>query len=157
MTWNRAFICFSWSNRLCVCVCVCERERERVNRWNYPCNSAWRPMRYWDIEAPTFSRKSAHRWRWGCQPYAPAGCSLPPGRFLVLISVSSWLHYKAIARLQVIAQLKNPMTSTEIDLPACSTHTVPQPNTLQCAPWCGRLKYSTLHEGDGIRLSICIY
>jgi hypothetical protein len=25
----------------------------------------------WDVEIPTFSRKSAHRWRWGCQPYAP--------------------------------------------------------------------------------------
>jgi hypothetical protein len=26
----------------------------------------------WDVEAPTFSRQSGHRWRWGCQPYAPA-------------------------------------------------------------------------------------
>jgi hypothetical protein len=25
----------------------------------------------WDVEAPTFSIQSAHRWRWGCQPYAP--------------------------------------------------------------------------------------
>jgi hypothetical protein len=24
-----------------------------------------------DVEAPTFSRQSAHRWRRGCQPYAP--------------------------------------------------------------------------------------
>jgi hypothetical protein len=24
----------------------------------------------WDVEAPTFSLQSAHRWRWGCQPHA---------------------------------------------------------------------------------------
>jgi hypothetical protein len=26
----------------------------------------------WDDEAPTFSRQSANRWRWGCQAYPPA-------------------------------------------------------------------------------------
>jgi hypothetical protein len=25
-----------------------------------------------NVEAPTYCRQSAHRWRWGCQPYAPA-------------------------------------------------------------------------------------
>jgi hypothetical protein len=25
-----------------------------------------------DVEAPTFSRQSAYRWRWRYQPYAPA-------------------------------------------------------------------------------------
>jgi hypothetical protein len=30
------------------------------------------PIGLWDVEAPTFSRQSAHRWRWGCQPYALA-------------------------------------------------------------------------------------
>jgi hypothetical protein len=39
---------------------------------SYPCNRPWRPMGPWDVEAPTFCRQSAHRWRWGCQPYAPA-------------------------------------------------------------------------------------
>jgi hypothetical protein len=29
-------------------------------------------IRLRDVEAPTFSTKSAHRWRWGCQPHAPA-------------------------------------------------------------------------------------
>jgi hypothetical protein len=36
------------------------------------CNRPWRPIGLWDVEAPTFSRQSAHRWRWGCQPHAPA-------------------------------------------------------------------------------------
>jgi hypothetical protein len=39
---------------------------------NYPCNRPCRPIGLGDVEAPTFSRQSAHRWRWGCQPYAPA-------------------------------------------------------------------------------------
>jgi hypothetical protein len=26
---------------------------------------------FWVIEAFTFSRQSAHRWQWGCQPYRP--------------------------------------------------------------------------------------
>jgi hypothetical protein len=40
------------------------------------CNRPWRPIAVWDVEAPTFSRQSAHRWRWGCQPYAPAALYL---------------------------------------------------------------------------------
>jgi hypothetical protein len=43
-----------------------------VKRWRYPRNRPWRPIGLWDVEAPTFSRQSAHRWRWSCQTYAPA-------------------------------------------------------------------------------------
>jgi hypothetical protein len=32
---------------------------------SYLCNRPWRPIGLWDVEAPTFSRQSAHRWRWG--------------------------------------------------------------------------------------------
>jgi hypothetical protein len=39
---------------------------------SYPCNRPWRPIRLLDVEAPTFSRKLAHRWQWDCQPQAPA-------------------------------------------------------------------------------------
>jgi hypothetical protein len=42
----------------------------KTRRQSYPCNRPRRPMGLWDIEAPTFSRQSVHRWRWGCQPYA---------------------------------------------------------------------------------------
>jgi hypothetical protein len=38
---------------------------------SYPCNRPWRPLGLWDVEAPIFSRQSAHRW-WGCQTYALA-------------------------------------------------------------------------------------
>jgi hypothetical protein len=33
--------------------------------WSYPCNRPRRPIGLWDVEAVTFSRQSAHRWRWG--------------------------------------------------------------------------------------------
>jgi hypothetical protein len=34
--------------------------------------SLGRPTASWDVEAPTFSRQSAHRRRWGCQLNVPA-------------------------------------------------------------------------------------
>jgi hypothetical protein len=54
---------------------------------SYLCNRLWRLIGLWDVKARTISRQSAHRWRWGCQPYALA--AFTPGRFLVLISVKS--------------------------------------------------------------------
>jgi hypothetical protein len=47
---------------------IFSKEERRLK--NYSCNRPWRPAGLWDVEASTFSRKSAHRWRWGCQPYA---------------------------------------------------------------------------------------
>jgi hypothetical protein len=76
-----------------------------------------------------FSRQSAHRWLWG-QPYAPAAL-YPPGRFLVLISLRSWVYPKAIVWLEGLGQLKkiHLIGTRTRDLPACSI--VPQPTTLQ--------------------------
>jgi hypothetical protein len=48
-----------------------------------PVKGPWRAIGLWDVEAPTFSRQSAHRWRWGCQPYAPAAL-YPPGRMTIV-------------------------------------------------------------------------
>jgi hypothetical protein len=86
--------------------------------------SPWRPIGLWDVEAPTFSRQSAHRLvvRLSalrvCRP-------LPSGRFLVLISVNDWTGPRAVARMEGKIQWhreSNPRTS------ACSI--VPQPTTL---------------------------
>jgi hypothetical protein len=96
---------------------------------SYPYNRPWRPIRLWDVEGPTLYRQSAHRWRWDCQPYAP----LPPGKFLVLISVRGWVNPRAIVRLEGLCKLEkiNDLIGTR-DLPACSI--VPQLTTLPRAP-----------------------
>jgi hypothetical protein len=89
---------------------------QRPIKLSYLYNRPWRPVGLWDVEAPTFSRESAHRCRWGCQPY---GHPLPPGRFLVLISVRGWVDLRVIVRLEGLGQLKNSMTSSWLE-PATS-------------------------------------
>jgi hypothetical protein len=55
-------------------VWICKHMRRKVKKSKaIPRNRPWGPIRLWDVESPTFSRQSAHRWRWSCQPYAPAG------------------------------------------------------------------------------------
>jgi hypothetical protein len=44
-----------------------------------------------------------------------AGRPLPPGRFLVLISVRGWVDPSVIMRLQGLGQLRNPITSSGIE------------------------------------------
>jgi hypothetical protein len=44
---------------------------------SYPRNRPWRPIGLWDVEDPTLCRQSAHRWRQGCQPCAPAALYFP--------------------------------------------------------------------------------
>jgi hypothetical protein len=87
---------------------------KKVKKVKLSRNRPWRPIGLWDVEAPTFSRQSAHRWRWGCQPHAPA--ALYPQE-------DSWYSFlleaestpEAIVRLEGLGQLKNPMTSSEIE------------------------------------------
>jgi hypothetical protein len=86
--------------------CVsCEVKKKKKKR--YPYNRPWRPIGLWDVEAPTFSRQSAHRWRWSCQLYVPVTL-YPPGRFLVLISFRGWVDASTIVRLEWLGKLKDP-------------------------------------------------
>jgi hypothetical protein len=55
---------------------------------SYACNRSWRPIGLWDVEDPTLSRQSAHRWWWGWQPYAPVTLYSQQLFFLFLVRIS---------------------------------------------------------------------
>jgi hypothetical protein len=56
-----------------------------------------------DVEDPTFSRQSAHRWLLGCHPYAPAALYLQK-YLLVFISVRGWVNSWAIVWLENVVE-----------------------------------------------------
>jgi hypothetical protein len=69
-----------------------------------------------------------------------AGRFLPPGKFLVLISVRGWVDLRAMVRLEGLNKLqKSTSSGTRTgDLPACSI--VPQPTMLPRAEICSSKK-----------------
>jgi hypothetical protein len=69
-------------------------------------NRPWRPRRLWNVEALTFSRQSAHRWRWGCQPYAPAALYLQEDSWYSFL-LRGWVDPRAIVRLKGLACLSS--------------------------------------------------
>jgi hypothetical protein len=85
----------------------------------------------WDVKDPTFSRQSAHRWRRGCQPYAPTALYSPETLF-----VCFWYSFlleaertaEPSAARGIIEKLKKLICfigSRTRDLSACTI--VPQP------------------------------
>jgi hypothetical protein len=51
------------------------------------------------LEAPTIPRQSAHRWRWGCQPYAPAALySQEDPWYSFLLEAESWRRIRSIEK-----------------------------------------------------------
>jgi hypothetical protein len=78
-------------------------------------------------------RHSAHRWRQGCQPYAPAAFYPQENSWY---SVRDWVDPRAIVQLEGLGKLKKSTSygTWTGDLPACGT--VPQPTTLPRALFC---------------------
>jgi hypothetical protein len=56
-------------------------------------NRPWRPIGLWDVDAPTFSRQSARRWRWGCQPYAPAALHRQEDSWYSFLLEADWTRW----------------------------------------------------------------
>jgi hypothetical protein len=69
-----------------------------IKKWSFPCKRPLRPIRLWDVEDPTFSRRPVHKWWQGCQPYV-----MP---ILVLISVRISVYPWAIVQLDGWGKLK---------------------------------------------------
>jgi hypothetical protein len=88
----------------------------------------WSSIGLWDVEAPTFTVGSEMAVRLSdlC-----TGRPLPPGKFLILISVRDSVHPKAIARLERSSDLIKNETS---DIPTYSK--VPKLSTIPRAALC---------------------
>jgi hypothetical protein len=81
----------------------------------------WRPIRLWDVEPPTFSRQSAHRWRWGSQPYAPAALHPQEDSWYSLLRGSESTAGPCADRNIRSTEKSNGLIENRThDLPACS-------------------------------------
>jgi hypothetical protein len=61
-------------------------------KWSYPRNRLWRPVGLCDVEDPTLSSQSAHRWRQDCQHCAPAALYSPETLLLLYFCYSFLLE-----------------------------------------------------------------
>jgi hypothetical protein len=115
--------------------CPSTLKMETKKRWSYPCNRPWRPTGLWDVKASTVCRQSQMAVRLSA---LQASCTLPPGRFPVLISIRGWVDLRALVRREGLCQLKNPLTSSGI-----------KPTTFQFVAYClSQLCYCVSPDGD---------
>jgi hypothetical protein len=84
---------------------------------SYPCKRPWKPIGLRNVQAPTFFRRSTHKWRQGCQPYSPvAHYTQNNCWYLFLLDVDS-----SPVRLERWGQLKKQPTTCSADEPATFT------------------------------------
>jgi hypothetical protein len=87
---------------------------------SYTCNRPRRPVGFRAVEASTFSRQSAHRWRWECQPYAPASLYPQEDSWYSFLSLS-WLQgHSAAWRIRSIEIFNDHIGNQTRNLWACS-------------------------------------
>jgi hypothetical protein len=93
----------------------------------------WRPFRIARNWGSHIYKHSAHRWRQGCQPYAPAAI-YPQEDSWYLFLLRSWVDPRTVVQLEELGKVKQSTSSGSRtgDLPAFSI--VPQPTTLPRAP-----------------------
>jgi hypothetical protein len=79
---------------------------DEITRDHHSCNRPWRPTGLSDVEAPTISGQSAHRRRWGCQPYAPAALH-PQEDYWYSFLLRGWVDPRATVWLEGLDKLQN--------------------------------------------------
>jgi hypothetical protein len=100
---------------------------------NLPVQEAVEARKVVRCQSPTFCRRSTHRWRSGCQPYAPAALytkedpwySFPP-------EAESTQGHRAAGRIKSTEKSNDGTGNRPRDLPVCSI--VPQPTMLPRGP-----------------------
>jgi hypothetical protein len=95
------------------------------------------PIGLSDVEDPTFSRQSVHRWRRGCQPYAPAALYPPPPQRQIpgiqfCYRLSQHRGHSAAGTIRSTDKLTDLIGIQTHNLPTCSM--VPELATLRSAP-----------------------
>jgi hypothetical protein len=80
------------------------------NTWAKPKLSPQQALGAHDVEDPTLSRQSAHRWRWVCQPCAPAAFCSPETLVLYFwysfLSKAEWNPgCSAVERIRLIEKI----------------------------------------------------
>jgi hypothetical protein len=97
----------------------CIRLHGVVLDWKYPCNRPWRPIGLWEVEDPTFSRQSTHRW--GdvviLTRRSPLYPPPPQENFWYFFYVRGWINPRAISAAGRIRS-----TEKSIDLTGIRTH-----------------------------------
>jgi hypothetical protein len=86
-----------------------------------PCKKPWRPTGLWDVEASAFSRQSDHRWRWGCQSYAPRPLFTPrkiPGTHFCQRLIRPQGH-SAVGTIRSIEKSSDLIGNRSRDPPGC--------------------------------------
>jgi hypothetical protein len=94
---------------------------ERSSNTTIPVNKPWSPTGLWDVEAPTFSSQSAHRWRWGYSlarrpPFTPT--KIPGTHFCQRLSRPQ--GHIAAGRVKSTEKSNGLIVNRTRDLPACS-------------------------------------
>jgi hypothetical protein len=131
-----------------------KRKEKKRKRFSYPCNRPWRPIGLWDIKDPKFCKESAHRWRWGCQPYVLATLYPQEDSWYPLL-LGCWRrswpqgHSAAARIIRSIEKSSDLIENETFNLSACSL--VPQTMALPRAPllWCGTT-INVYHQEQGV-------
>jgi hypothetical protein len=89
------------------------RRKQGTQIYTHSCQGPWMSRELWGVVALKFSSKSAHRWRWDCQPYTLT--ALSPRKIPVLIFIRGWVDPRATVQLEGLRKFWNRLTWSGIE------------------------------------------